>query len=287
MTSEDSEGRMPEDAGREPEAASDGIEQRPAGYVEPDVEPEDEGAGAAPSNVVPLPSGGEEAGRMLEAMLFAAREPLSVADLARQLPAGLDVAELVARLRESYAGRGVHLVEIGGAFAFRTAPDLAYLFEREQEEERRLSKAALETLAIIAYHQPVSRAEIEEIRGVTVSKGTLDVLMEEGWVRIKGRRRVPGRPAVYGTTEAFLEQFGLPGLEDLPGLAELKAAGLLEALPPEGFLPPPGGGGEELDPPEDEAEEEPSLFEEPEEAQAAGEPSNEDEPPLPRAANER
>ncbi|NWG47432.1 MAG: SMC-Scp complex subunit ScpB [Alphaproteobacteria bacterium] len=187
---------------------------------------------------------------MLEAMLFAAREPLTTPDLADRLPAGVDVPALLADLAAAYEGAGVQLVESGRGYAFRTAPDLAFLFERETEEERKLSRAALETLAIVAYHQPVSRAEIEEIRGVTVSKGTLDLLMEIGWVRIKGRRRAPGRPAVYGTSEEFLTHFGLASAEELPGLAELKAAGLLEALPPEGVLP--GPSDEELDPPDPE-----------------------------------
>lgn len=169
--------------------------------------------------------------RMVEALLFAAPAPLDAAALAARLPAGADVPALLADLERLYAGRGVTLVKLANGWAFRTAPDLAFLLREELAEERRLSRAALETLAIIAYHQPVSRAEIEDIRGVAVSKGTLDLLIETGWVAPCGRREAPGRPMTYGTTEAFLVQFNLPALDALPDLAELRAAGLLDHLP--------------------------------------------------------
>ncbi len=173
--------------------------------------------------------------RMAEALLFAAAEPLDAKALSTSLPDGADVAALVAELQRTYEGRGVNLVCVAGKWQFRTAPDLAFLLRKEQPEQRRLSRAAIETLAIIAYHQPVTRAEIEDIRGVMLSKGTLDVLMEIGWVKIRGRKRTPGRPVTYGTTEAFLVQFGLESVNHLPGVDELKAAGFLEAIPPAGF----------------------------------------------------
>jgi segregation and condensation protein B len=165
--------------------------------------------------------------RVLEALLFAAAEPLDEATMARRLPADLDLVALLAELQAVYANRGVNLCQVAGRWQFRTAPDLQYILEEERQEVRRLSRAALETLAIVAYHQPVSRAEIEEMRGVGLSKGTLDLLMEIGWVKPAGRRQVPGRPIVYGTTDGFLEHFGLAELGDLPGVEELKAAGLL------------------------------------------------------------
>ena len=166
--------------------------------------------------------------RMLEAILFATAAPLSVDVLAEKLPEGADVAAHLETLQKFYSGRGVNLVVVGGQWQFRTAAGMAFLLRKEVHETRRLSRAAVETLAIIAYHQPVTRAEIEELRGVGLSKGTLDVLMEAGWVRPKGRRRTPGRPVTYGTSEEFLEHFGLAAIDDLPGLEELKAAGLLE-----------------------------------------------------------
>ncbi len=169
--------------------------------------------------------------RLIEAILFATAEPVSVATLAQRLPEGADVKSLVEELKGLYANRGVMLMEIDGRFAFRTTPDLATRLLIEREVPRKLSRAAIETLAIIAYHQPVTRAEIEEIRGVALSRGTLDTLMEIGWVEPKGRRRTPGRPATWRTTAAFLDQFGLSSLDDLPGLEELKAAGLLDARP--------------------------------------------------------
>ena len=178
--------------------------------------------------------------RIVEAALFAATSPLDEATLARHLPEGTNVAALVIKLQADYAGRGVTLNRVAGKWAFRTADDLAYLLERHATEERKLSKAALETLSIIAYHQPVTRAEVEEIRGVTTSKGTLDVLLETNWIRPRGRRRAPGRPITYGTTEAFLDHFGFDSIKDLPGLAELKGAGLLDGnLPPNFKVPDP------------------------------------------------
>ncbi|MGQ0673418.1 MAG: SMC-Scp complex subunit ScpB [Hyphomicrobium sp.] len=178
--------------------------------------------------------------RILEALLFAAAEPLDEASLASRLPGGntAAVADLLDELKSFYRGRGINLVRVAGKWSFRTAEDLSYLLERLATEERKLSKAALETLAIVAYHQPVTRAEIEEIRGVTTSAGTLDILMETGWIRPRGRRRAPGKPITYGTTEPFLSHFGLDSIRDLPGLAELKGAGLLDGNLPPGFSVP-------------------------------------------------
>ena len=170
--------------------------------------------------------------RMAEALLFAAAEPLEEAALAARLPEGSDVPALLAELSGLYAGRGVNLVKVAGKWQFRTAPDLAFLMRIEKQEVRRLSRAAVETLAIIAYHQPITRNEIEAIRGVGLSKGTLDVLMEIEWVRMAGRKQTPGRPVTYGTTEQFLVHFGLDKVGDLPGLEELKATGLLDPAPP-------------------------------------------------------
>jgi segregation and condensation protein B len=173
--------------------------------------------------------------RMVEALLFAAGEPLDQKALSTSLPEGADVPALISSLQLAYEKRGVNLCCIAGKYQFRTAADLAFLLRKEQPEQKRLSKAAIETLAIIAYHQPVTRAEIEDIRGVVMSKGTIDTLMEVGWVKIRGRKRTPGRPVTYGTSEAFLVQFGLESVGHLPGLDELKAAGFLEAIPPSGF----------------------------------------------------
>ncbi len=176
--------------------------------------------------------------RCVEALLFAAAEPLSEADLARRLPQGADVAAAIRVLREQFEGRGVELVEVAGRWRIQTAADLAFLMTQEREEPRRLSKAAQETLAIIAYHQPVTRAEIEAVRGVQASKGTLDVLLELGLVRMRGRRRTPGRPVTYGTTDLFLEHYGLASLGDLPGMTDMKALGLLDMNLPPGFSVP-------------------------------------------------
>nr|WP_245615554.1 SMC-Scp complex subunit ScpB [Afifella pfennigii] len=172
---------------------------------------------------------------MLEAILFAATQPLTEAELASKMPEGIEIKPLLQELQTAYASRGVNLRPSGDAWAFRTAPDLGFLLEEHRQEEKKLSRPALETLAIIAYHQPVTRAEIEEVRGVSTSKGTLDVLLETGWVRPRGRRRSPGRPLTFGTTREFLDHFGLSEIGDLPGLAELKAAGLLSATIPPGF----------------------------------------------------
>ena len=176
--------------------------------------------------------------RLLEAMLFASSEPLDETSLAERLPQGVDVHAALLRLQEEYATRGVHLVRIGGKWTFRTASDLSWLLSKETVETRKLSRAAIETLAIIAYHQPVTRAEIEEIRGVTTSKGSVDVLLQTGWIRPRGRRRAPGRPVTYGTTDLFLSHFGLDALDNLPGLEELKGSGLLDGRLPPGFSVP-------------------------------------------------
>ncbi|WP_075216736.1 SMC-Scp complex subunit ScpB [Mongoliimonas terrestris] len=182
--------------------------------------------------------------RIAEALLFASATPLSEAALAARMPAGVPVAAVMADLQALYAGRGVQLVRVGGQWMFRTADDLGFLLRHEAREQRKLSRAALETLAIVAYHQPVTRAEVEEIRGVSTVKGSMDVLMEVGWVRMRGRRRSPGRPVTYGTTEAFLIHFGLDSLSDLPGLDELRGAGLLEGNIPPGFsIPTPRDEG--------------------------------------------
>ena len=202
--------------------------------------------------------------RILEALLFASAEPLSASDLAPQLGEGADVDALLAVLQERYAGRGVNLVKRADKWAFRTAADLDFLLKRETTDNRPLSRAALETLAIIAYHQPATRAEVEEVRGVATGKGTLDLLMEAGWVRMRGRRRTPGRPVTYGTTEAFLDHFGLEALADLPGLEELKGAGLLSnRLPPNMQIPLPFDGPlredeDPLDPDDIEGQDEPT-----------------------------
>jgi segregation and condensation protein B len=176
--------------------------------------------------------------RILEALLFAAGEPLDQASLAKRMPDGIDIKLALARLQAEYASRGVNLVRIANKWTFRTAGDLSWLMTRESTQTRRLSRAAIEVLAIIAYHQPVTRAEIEEVRGVVTSKGTLDVLLETGWIRTRGRRKSPGRPLTFGTTEAFLSQFNLEALSDLPGLEELKGTGLLDSRLPTSFCVP-------------------------------------------------
>ncbi len=194
-----------------------------------------------PGNVRSLPSADRRENlRILEALLFAAAEPLAEAYLASHLKPDDDVGALLDELKGFYASRGINLVRVAGKWAFRTAEDLGFLLERHAVEERKLSRAALETMAIIAYHQPVTRAEIEEIRGVHTSKGTIDVLLETGWIRPRGRRRAPGKPITYGTTDAFLGHFQLDAVKDLPGLAELKGAGLLDSsLPPDFKVPEP------------------------------------------------
>ncbi|HEX5008024.1 MAG TPA: SMC-Scp complex subunit ScpB [Hyphomonadaceae bacterium] len=176
-----------------------------------------------------------DAFRRAEAVLFASDEPIDAATLAQALPQGIEPGDVLGKLKAEYSTRGVQLVEVGGKWRFQTAPDLAFLFEETREQPRPLSRAALETLAIIAYCQPVTRAEIEDVRGVAVSTGTLDILMAEGWVRPRGRRRTPGRPVTYGTTDGFLVHFGLDSLDTLPGREELRAAGLLSAEIPRDF----------------------------------------------------
>ena len=189
--------------------------------------------------------------RIAEALLFASAEPIAEADLAARMPAGVEIARVLARLREDYVSRGVNLVRVGPRWVFRTADDLAWLLSSSGREVRKLSRAAMETLAIIAYHQPTTRAEIEDIRGVAISKGTLDTLLETGWVKLRGRRRAPGRPITYGTTEGFLLHFGLETIGDLPGLEDLRGAGLFEGRLPAGFtvpLPNDGDPGDDEDP---------------------------------------
>ncbi|MDG2341388.1 MAG: SMC-Scp complex subunit ScpB [Paracoccaceae bacterium] len=173
--------------------------------------------------------------RMIEAILFASAEPISVRELNSRMPHGCDAAEALVHLRKRYEGRGVHVVKVGDAWAMRTAADLSFLMKKETVETRKLSRAAIETLAIIAYHQPVTRAEIEEIRGVSVSRGTVDQLLEMEWIRFGRRRMSPGRPVTFIVTESFLDHFGLENARDLPGLKELRAAGLLDNRPPPGM----------------------------------------------------
>jgi segregation and condensation protein B len=201
--------------------------------IRPDADPEDDAVDVQ-ERVEERP----EELRLLEAMLFAASEPLSEKDLAARLPQGTDVADALKRLQQDYASRGVNLVRVAGKWSFRTAGDLSWLLSKETVETRKLSRAAIETLAIIAYHQPVTRTEIEDIRGVSTSKGSIDVLLETGWIKPRGRRKVPGRPLTFGTTEAFLSHFGLDAVVDLPGLEELKGSGLLDGRLPAGFAVP-------------------------------------------------
>ena len=176
--------------------------------------------------------------RLLEAMLFASTEPLAEKDLAARLPEGTDLRAALERLQADYAARGVNLVRINSKWTFRTATDLSWLLSKETTEKRKLSRAAIETLAIIAYHQPVTRTEIEELRGVSTSAGSVDVLLETGWIRPRGRRKSPGRPVTYGTTETFLSHFGLDAVGDLPGLEELKGAGMFDGRLPASFSVP-------------------------------------------------
>ncbi len=201
--------------------------------------------------------------RHVEALLFAAVEPIDVQTLRERLPETADIGTILARLQRDYAGRGINLVRVADRWRFQTAPDLEANLVDIKETPRKLSKAALETLAIVAYHQPVTRAEIEDVRGVAVSKGTLDVLMELGWLRLRGRRRTPGRPVTYGTTDGFLAHFNLETISDLPGREDLKAAGLLDPRLPKDFEMPepmmPDDLTDEEDPLEDEAD--PEFFE--------------------------
>ena len=192
--------------------------------------------------------------RMVEAILFATAAPVSVTELTGRMPHGCDPAEALVHLRKRYEGRGVHLIKIGDAWAFRTAADLGFLMQKETVETRKLSRAAIETLAIIAYHQPVTRAEIEEIRGVSVSRGTVDQLIELEWVRLGRRRMTPGRPVTFVVTQEFLDHFGLENARDLPGLKELRSAGLLENRPPRGASQLADTDPEEDDDDEDQVE---------------------------------
>jgi segregation and condensation protein B len=189
--------------------------------------------------------------RMVEAILFATAEPVTVAEMNARMPHGSDAAEAVRMLERRYQGRGVHVTRVGEAWAIRTAPDLGFLMRKETVETRKLSRAAIETLAIVAYHQPVTRAEIEEIRGVSVSRGTVDQLIELGWIRFGRRKMTPGRPVTFVVTEEFLDHFGLESARDLPGLKELRAAGLLESRPFPGIT---AGDGATADEDEDGAD---------------------------------
>ena len=213
---------------------------------------------AIEANVMPFPHLVEDEGaapeqdmikniRMVEAMIFASSEPVAEKALASRLPEDANLKEILKEVQAAYANRGVTLVRVGDAWAFRTADDLSFLLQKEAVETRRLSKAALEVLAIVAYHQPVTRAEIEEVRGVVTSKGTLDVLLETGWVRMRGRRKTPGRPVTYGTTGEFLDHFGLEQVRDLPGLDELKGSGLLQSQVPATFAVPVPNDSDELE----------------------------------------
>jgi segregation and condensation protein B len=204
----------------------------------------DDQSPAAPS-LFPAPPMAEQE-RMIEALLFACAEPLTLAQISARLPEGCDAAEALGHLRSRYTGRGVVLMRVGDGYALRTAPDLGWLMQAERVETRKLSRAAIETLAIIAYHQPVTRAEIEEIRGVAVSRGTVDQLLEMDWIRLGRRRMTPGRPVTFVVTEGFLDHFGLESARDLPGLKELREAGLLDSRPMPGKAPE--------DPSEDEDE---------------------------------
>ncbi|KAA8614324.1 SMC-Scp complex subunit ScpB [Salipiger aestuarii] len=194
--------------------------------------------------------------RMVEAVLFASAGPVTVRDLEQRLPHGCDAAEALMNLRARYEGRGVRIVRVGDAWAMRTAPDLGWLMQKETVETRKLSRAAIETLAIVAYHQPVTRAEIEEIRGVSVSRGTVDQLLEMEWIRFGRRKMTPGRPVTFVVTQVFLDHFGLENARDLPGLKELRAAGLLESRPAFGALPGATAADDE-----DEAPGQSELFE--------------------------
>ena len=203
------------------------------------------------------PMGEQE--RMVEAILFATAEPVTVKELNDRMPHGADAAEALVHLKKRYDGRGVNVVKVGDAWAIRTAPDLGFLMQKETVETRKLSRAAIETLAIVAYHQPVTRAEIEEIRGVSVSRGTVDQLIEMEWIRFGRRRMTPGRPVTFVVTQEFLDHFGLESARDLPGIKELRAAGLLENRPPPGAAPQMGEGDVDADEATEEGQSE--LFE--------------------------
>ncbi|SDO68917.1 segregation and condensation protein B [Lutimaribacter pacificus] len=214
--------------------------------------------GADEKSLFEAPPMGEQE-RMVEAILFASAEPVTVKELNGRMPHGCDAAEALVYLRKRYEGRGIHVVRVGDAWAIRTAPDLGFLMQKETVETRKLSRAAIETLAIVAYHQPVTRAEIEEIRGVAVSRGTVDQLLEMEWIRFGRRRMTPGRPVTFVVTQEFLDHFGLESARDLPGLKELRAAGLLENRPPPGAMPQMGEGDQDAG--EETAEGQSELFE--------------------------
>ncbi len=243
-------------ADTEMQDADDGASQD-AAKDEENARPADEDQDADES--APPPEWSEEdqveQTRMLEALLFAAAEPLDPKSMADRLPAGADVPALIERVKSHYEGRGVVLAAIDGKWRFVTAIDVAHVLQKEKSTQRKLSRAALETLAIIAYHQPCTRADIEDVRGVQVAKGSLDQLLEIGWVKMRGKRRdVPGRPTLYGTTQDFLEHFGLEAIADLPGLADLKAAGMLDARLPPGFSVPTPVDGDDDEEADDEGE---------------------------------
>jgi segregation and condensation protein B len=220
-----------QEAARAEEAHAEAAE---GAYTEEEVDAEE----GAETEVAAEPGARPEHFRLLEAVLFAASAPLDEKTLAARMPEGVDVKQALRDLQMEYAPRGVNLIRINGKWTFRTARDLSWLLTKEATVPKKLSRAAVETLAVIAYHQPVTRAEVEEIRGVVMSKGTFDVLMETGWIKPRGRRKVPGRPITYGTSEDFLSHFGLEGLSDLPGLEELKGSGLLDNRLPPGFAVP-------------------------------------------------
>jgi segregation and condensation protein B len=189
--------------------------------------------------------------RIIEALVFASSEPLEEQTIAKRLRTGCDVKAALAEVQRQYAARGVNFVRLAGRWMFRTSPDMAWLLAREDQEKRKMSRAAIETLAIIAYHQPVTRADIEHIRGVSVSKGAVDALLEAGWIRLRGRRKAPGRPVTFGTTSAFLIHFGLDAIGDLPGVEELKDAGMFDGKLPQGFGVPRPDDSDALRPDEE------------------------------------
>ncbi len=241
------EDQMPGQESKMPVTEVEGVAHNPAPDPEGDAPPRESLFEAPPI---------AEQERMVEAILFASAEPVSVAELNGRMPHGCDASEALVHLRKRYEGRGVHVVRVGDAWAMRTAADLGFLMQKETVEARKLSRAAIETLAIIAYHQPVTRAEIEEIRGVSVSRGTVDQLLEMEWIRFGRRKMTPGRPVTFVVTATFLDHFGLENARDLPGLKELRSAGLLDNRPPPGMMAGPDGA-------EDEDEEGQSeLFEE-------------------------
>jgi len=244
---------------REPGAAETGAPGDDAGAAETAAGMSETDAGRPPrDSLFEAPPLGEQE-RMVEAVLFASAEPVTVRELEARMPHGSDPAEALMLLRTRYEGRGVRVVRVGDAWAIRTAPDLGFLMQKETVETRKLSRAAIETLAIIAYHQPVTRAEIEEIRGVSVSRGTVDQLLEMEWIRFGRRKMTPGRPVTFVVTQEFLDQFGLESARDLPGLKELRAAGLLDNRPPPGAVAL--GVSEPEDDGEDEAPGQSELFE--------------------------